>query len=278
MRKFSSTKARNCATEASAGCSVTVPVRARLAASRATPTAISTRSPRIASRNPSRARLCSSNNSAHSADSRARSASSPIGITGCAASARSRAKASPARSVSAPAASSVKLKHPAVGDVGLEAETVRDGRRHQDRGRRRERQVRHIERHLAAALFDQQDLKQIAMAMGADGPVVDRRPRGDGFDVNKIERLIVRRIAVQMEQWQRRSHGGSEAEDGRQTTETEREQKRGSCSVYKSSASASASDFTPSYKGGRDRPAPARRGRAAPLRRRRTARCARPPP
>ena len=52
-------------------------------------------------------------------------------------------------------------------------------------------------------LFDQQDLKQVAMAVGADGPVMDRRARGDGFDVNKVERLIVRRIAVEMEQRQR---------------------------------------------------------------------------
>ena len=96
-----------------------------------------------------------------------------------------------------------KTEHPAVGDIRLEAETMGDGRRHQNRRRRRERQPRHIERHLAAAAFDQQDLKQVAMAVGADGPVMDRRARGDGFDVNKVERLIVRRIAVEMKQRQR---------------------------------------------------------------------------
>jgi hypothetical protein len=41
------------------------------------------------------------------------------------------------------------------------------------------------------------------MAMGAYGPVMDRRARGNGFDVNEVECLIVRRIAVQMKQWQR---------------------------------------------------------------------------
>ncbi len=68
---------------------------------------------------------------------------------------------------------------------------------------------RRVERHLAAAALDQQNLKQIAMAMRADGPVVDRRARGNGFNVNEIERLIVRRIAVQMKQRQRGGHDGS---------------------------------------------------------------------
>ena len=93
--------------------------------------------------------------------------------------------------------------HPAVGDVRLEAKAVRDRRRNENRGRRGKRQLRRIERHLAAAALDQQDLKQVAMAVGADGPVVDRRARRDGFDVNEVERLIVRRIAVKMKQRQR---------------------------------------------------------------------------
>src|SRR5262249_17914306 len=47
------------------------------------------------------------------------------------------------------------------------------------------------------------DLKQVAMAVRADGPVVNRRARDDGLDMNEIERLVVRRIAVEMEQRQR---------------------------------------------------------------------------
>src|SRR5262249_61206025 len=61
----------------------------------------------------------------------------------------------------------------------------------------------HIERHVAAAALDQQDLKQVAMAMGANGPIVHRRARCNPLDVNEVERLIVRRIAVKMEQRQR---------------------------------------------------------------------------
>ena len=132
------------------------------------------------------------------------------GSTGCAASARSRAKASPARSVSAPAASSVKLKTQPSVTSGSKRKPCAIVAGTRIAAGAVNGSVRHVERHLAAALFDQQDLKQVAMAMGADGPVVDRRARGDGFDVNEIERLIVRRIAVQMEQWQRRGHGGSE--------------------------------------------------------------------
>ena len=57
-----------------------------------------------------------------------------------------------------------------------------------------------FERHFAAALLDQQDLEQIAMTVGADDPVVHGRARRDGFDMDEIERLIVRRIAVEMKQ------------------------------------------------------------------------------
>ena len=62
---------------------------------------------------------------------------------------------------------------------------------------------RGFERHLAAAAFDQQDLEQVAVAMRADGPVVNGRARRDRLDMNEVERLIVRRIAVEMEQRQR---------------------------------------------------------------------------
>ena len=92
---------------------------------------------------------------------------------------------------------------PAIGGARLETEAVRDRRRHQDGGRRGERQLRRFVGHLAAAALDQENLKQIAVPMRADGPVVNRGARGDRFDMNEIERLIVRRIAVKMKQGQR---------------------------------------------------------------------------
>jgi len=55
--------------------------------------------------------------------------------------------------------------------------------------------------------LDQQNLKQVAMAMRPNGPVMDRRPRRDGLDVDKVERLIVRRVAIEMKQRQRVGHG-----------------------------------------------------------------------
>jgi hypothetical protein len=72
-----------------------------------------------------------------------------------------------------------------------------------------QRQPRRIERHFTAAALDQKDLKQIAVPMRADGPVVDRRARGDGFNMDEIERLFVRRIAVKMKQRQRTGHDWS---------------------------------------------------------------------
>ena len=92
---------------------------------------------------------------------------------------------------------------------GCEAKTVRHCRRNEDRGRRGERQLRRLVDHFAAAALDQKDLKQIAMPMRANGPVVDRGSRGNGFNVNEIERLIVRRIAVEVEQGQRGGHAAS---------------------------------------------------------------------
>ena len=67
---------------------------------------------------------------------------------------------------------------------------------------------RGLEGHLAAAAFDQEDLEQVAVTVGPDRPVVNRGTRRDGLDMNEIERLIVRRIAVEMEQGQ---HGGGHA-------------------------------------------------------------------
>ena len=85
---------------------------------------------------------------------------------------------------------------------------MRDRRRHQDGARRGEGERGGLEGHLAAAALDQQDLEQVAMAVGADRPVVHRGARGDGLDMDEVERLIVRRIAVEMKQ---RERGGGHA-------------------------------------------------------------------
>ena len=92
--------------------------------------------------------------------------------------------------------------HPAVGLVRAEAEAVRGGRRHQDRGRRLEGQARGLVGHLAAAALDQQDLEQVAMAVRTDGPVVHRGARRDRLDMDEVECLVVRRIAVEVKQRQ----------------------------------------------------------------------------
>ena len=98
---------------------------------------------------------------------------------------------------------------PAFGRTRLETEAVRHRGRHQDGGRRRERQLRRFVGHLAAAALDQENLKQIAMPMRADGPVVNRGARCNRFNMNEVERLIVRRIAVKMKQGQRTGHAPS---------------------------------------------------------------------
>jgi hypothetical protein len=56
----------------------------------------------------------------------------------------------------------------------MKAKTVRRRRRHQDCRRRGKVQARRFEGHLAAAAFDQQNLKQIAVPVRADQPVVRR--------------------------------------------------------------------------------------------------------
>ena len=125
------------------------------------------------------------------------------GTIGSAAIALSRATASPDRSPSIRATSSVKLiTHPSV-TFGVKAKAMRRGGRHEDRGRRRKRNGRGLKAHLAAAFLDQKDLEQVAVTMRADHPVVDRRTRRDGFDMDEVECLIVRRIAVQMKQRER---------------------------------------------------------------------------
>jgi hypothetical protein len=52
---------------------------------------------------------------------------------------------------------------------------MRNVRRNDDRAGRGERLDRGFEGHLAAAAFDQQNLEQVAMAMRADQPVMQRR-------------------------------------------------------------------------------------------------------
>jgi cytidylate kinase len=59
-----------------------------------------------------------------------------------------------------------------------------------------------LEGHLAAAASDQQDLEQVAVTMSADGPVVNRGARRDRLDMNEVKGLIVRRVAVEMKQWE----------------------------------------------------------------------------
>ena len=100
-----------------------------------------------------------------------------------------------------------EAQDPPVGDVGLEAKAVGDRRGDEDRDWRGECKRSRFKCHRAAAALDQQDLKEVAMPVSANGPLVDRRARGDGFDVNEIERLIVRRIAVEVEEGQRSGHG-----------------------------------------------------------------------
>jgi hypothetical protein len=85
---------------------------------------------------------------------------------------------------------------------------MRDGRRHQDGAWRLEGDAGGLEGHLAAAAPDQEDLEQVAVTMGPDRPVVNRGPRCDGLDMNEVEGLVVRRIAVEMKQWER---GGGHA-------------------------------------------------------------------
>jgi hypothetical protein len=98
--------------------------------------------------------------------------------------------------------------HPAVGEARMKAEAVRHGCGHENRAGRIEGDGGGFEGHLAAASLDQQNLEQVAVAVRADGPIVDRGARGNRLDMNEVEGLIVRRIAVEMEQ---RERGGGHA-------------------------------------------------------------------
>ena len=132
----------------------------------------------------------------------------PSGTTGSAASAFRRLSASPERSPSAAAHVLGEAHHPAVGRLcGWKRKPCATvgGTRIAAGAANGER--RRLEGHLAAAALDQQDLEQIAMAVRADQPVVHRGARRDRLDVDEVERLIVRRIAVEMKQRQCRDSG-----------------------------------------------------------------------
>ncbi len=73
-----------------------------------------------------------------------------------------------------------------------------DRRGHKDGARRLDGNAGCIKSHLAAALLDQENLEKIAMPMGPDRPVVDRRTRCNRLDVNEIGGLIIRRIAIKV--------------------------------------------------------------------------------
>ena len=83
---------------------------------------------------------------------------------------------------------------------------MRDGGGHENCARRIEADRGGFEGHLAAAAFDQQNLEQVAVAVRANRPVVDRGARGNGLDMNEIKGLIVRRIAIEMKE-RKRSRG-----------------------------------------------------------------------
>ncbi|MGD9922986.1 MAG: hypothetical protein AB7V13_16330 [Pseudorhodoplanes sp.] len=62
--------------------------------------------------------------------------------------------------------------HVAVGHTRMEPESMGHIGCNDDRARRRKRLDRRLEDHLTAAALDDEDLKQIAMTMGADQPVM----------------------------------------------------------------------------------------------------------
>ncbi len=82
--------------------------------------------------------------------------------------------------------------HPAIGRLRLEAEAMGNGRGNQDGGRRGEGNGRGLEGHFAPAPGHEQYLRQIAVPVRADHPIMDRGARGDRFDVDKVECLIIR--------------------------------------------------------------------------------------
>jgi hypothetical protein len=56
--------------------------------------------------------------------------------------------------------------------------------------------------YFSAAAFDHQDLQQVGVAVHADPPIVERATRCNRLSVNEIKRSRVRRIAVEMKEWQ----------------------------------------------------------------------------
>jgi hypothetical protein len=113
---------------------------------------------------------------------------------------RSRDSASPARSASAMAASSVKvMTQPSVA-FGRKRKpwATAAGTRMAAGAAKASFAASYVI--VTAAPLDQKNLKQIAMPVRADCPVMDGRARSDLLDMDKIKRLIVGRIAVKMEQ------------------------------------------------------------------------------
>ncbi len=131
----------------------------------------------MASRKPSRPTTLSSCICAHNRDSRSLSAA---GERNDRVSGKLGEPRSAPRSPSGCAASAVKLTTQPSVMSGSETKAVRGCRREQDGGRRNERQHRRLERHLAAAAFDQKDLKEVAVSVCPDASI-DGSPRASAI-------------------------------------------------------------------------------------------------
>ncbi len=68
-----------------------------------------------------------------------------------------------------------KAQDPAIRDLRRKAESMRRRRRNENHRRRRKVGRCGLETHLTTTPLYQQNLKEIAMAMGADRPIVNRR-------------------------------------------------------------------------------------------------------
>src|SRR5215469_2552358 len=98
-----------------------------------------------------------------------------------------------------------KADNPSGSHLRQEAKSVGHGRGYQNGRRRGERTNRRLMHHLAAPALDRKDLEKIAMAVRLNRPVVQRGARRNGLDVDEIESLVVRRIAVKMKEREGRS-------------------------------------------------------------------------
>ena len=137
------------------------------------------------------------------------SAASASGTTGSAASAFSRASASPERSPSASATSSVKLTTQPSVTFGVES-----GSRAPWSAAPGSRPARRTAALAASKVISPPPCSisriwnRLRCRCARIVQSCDRGARGDGLDMNEVERLVVRRIAVEMKQRQRRrGHG-----------------------------------------------------------------------